>query len=204
MRMKYKSMEKSAMDQYIKDADMRLATSDRIGDVYVSRDGEKLLKIHREYEIDGKKYVYYNDNYNVTLNNAGYCQTGISKCVLIHRLVATAFVPNPNGYEEIDHIDGNKQNNHADNLEWVTRKENMRRARENHQIDYALMAQTTRERGRYVKGAYHVDGKTIPMTFDEYLEMRVEKGWPIQKLIYNRERGAANRERTGQTESNGD
>lgn len=43
----------------------------------------------------------------------------------IHRLVAEAFVPNPNGYTEVNHIDENKMNNRADNLEWCTRIHNM-------------------------------------------------------------------------------
>ena len=43
----------------------------------------------------------------------------------IHRLVAEAFVPNPDGLTEINHIDENKLNNCADNLEWCDRKYNM-------------------------------------------------------------------------------
>lgn len=46
---------------------------------------------------------------------------GNSPCKNVHRLVAEAFVPNPNGYLEINHIDENKRNNSADNLEWCTR-----------------------------------------------------------------------------------
>lgn len=45
----------------------------------------------------------------------------------VHRLVATAFIPNPDGKREVNHIDENKQNNMATNLEWVTRSENMTR-----------------------------------------------------------------------------
>lgn len=44
----------------------------------------------------------------------------------LHRLVAEAFIPNPDGLREIDHIDRDKTNNHVENLRWSTRRENMR------------------------------------------------------------------------------
>lgn len=55
----------------------------------------------------------------------GYLRTQIAgKTRTVHRLIAHAFVPADWGKDVVNHKDGNKQNNNADNLEWVTSSEN--------------------------------------------------------------------------------
>lgn len=53
------------------------------------------------------------------------------KRIAIHRFVASEFIPNPNNYEIVNHKDGNKNNNHIENLEWCSRSENIQHAYDN-------------------------------------------------------------------------
>jgi hypothetical protein len=85
----------------------------------------------------GKVYSYKNNKF-LSLkggNSRGYIQVGLykegaQKMFCVHKLVAQAFVPNPkpNEFIVVDHLDGNKRNNNANNLEWVTQHENVQRA----------------------------------------------------------------------------
>lgn len=62
-------------------------------------------------------------------NQKGYLKVGLRKDGKCHkkrvsRLVAQAFIPNPDELPQVDHIDGNKQNNSVTNLRWVDNKTN--------------------------------------------------------------------------------
>lgn len=87
--------------------------------------GVKLL-VSKEGEV-----IWNNQIRKPYLNKDGYLVCSIKlpnigwRSVRVHRLVAIAYIPNPNNLPEVNHKDYNRQNPHVNNLEWISRKDNV-------------------------------------------------------------------------------
>ena len=93
----------------------------------VSAQGQVLKRYPRSCRYGGRKDFY--QIVNVKPNASGYLQVNVpirNITTLVHRLVAETFLSNPNGYNEIDHINHNKLDNSVANLRYCTHSENMR------------------------------------------------------------------------------
>lgn len=89
-------------------------------------------RVYEDGKIAGKRV----DFLSPADNGRGYLIVSVlvdgkRKTIGVHKLVALAFIPNPDNLPEVNHKDGNKLNNHHSNLEWTTRGENIRHAFDN-------------------------------------------------------------------------
>ncbi|MCK5609791.1 NUMOD4 motif-containing HNH endonuclease [Candidatus Pacearchaeota archaeon] len=96
-----------------------------------------------------------------TIDKAGYyrvylCGRGMKKNTLLHRLIALHFIPNPNDYPCVNHMDGVKTNNNISNLEWCTHKQNMR-----HGYDTGLIPKKINPKGEKGIAAKLTDNQVV-------------------------------------------
>lgn len=98
----------------------------------------------------------------------GYLRTriadikGSARTVKLHRLVAQAFHPNPFYWPEVNHLDANKQNNNASNLEWCTGLQNSKHASENGLLKGCWAGKTGESHNRSVKlNAINIDTSEV-------------------------------------------
>jgi hypothetical protein len=110
-------------------------------DCYVNHKGNTVYRNIKERIL---KTYYINSGYQCVV----LAREGDHKKFLIHKLVATAFIPNPNKLTWVNHCDGYKTNNCVTNLVWCTPTENI------------IHAYTT---GLMKKGANHKDARTVVM-----------------------------------------
>ena len=89
--------------------------------IEVSEDGE--IKSHGKM-IKGE--ITRNGYIRIHVSNCGH-----SERYLVHRIVAEVFLPNPQRFPVVNHIDGNKQNNRVSNLEWCSYSKNLIHAYKN-------------------------------------------------------------------------
>jgi hypothetical protein len=95
-----------------------------------------MIEIEKDYFVDMEGRVYSKRKFNKLTElkqhktgHKGYVKVRINnKDQFVHRLIAIAYLSNPENKETVNHIDGNKLNNHVNNLEWSTRSENSKHA----------------------------------------------------------------------------
>lgn len=88
----------------------------------------RVKSVQRHYKINGgialRREKILKEKTSFKYKRVGLWKDSSQKFLLVHRIVATAFIPNLNNYPEINHKDENPENNCVDNLEWCTAKYN--------------------------------------------------------------------------------
>lgn len=112
----------------------------------------------------------------------------VRKAFSVQRLVAEAFIPNPEGKPEVNHIDGDKLNNNYTNLEWCTRRENLQHAYDtglvNQQGSDSVNAKLSDDEVLEIRELYKTGRYTYDYLAEEYQVGASTIGRVVRKEVY--------------------
>ena len=133
----------------------------------------KITKDGQVWSVRSKKFIYrdltMHGYYQVKL-----CVKKVRKNMSVHRLVALAYLPNPENKPQVNHKNGVKTDNHVNNLEWMTEKENLEHAMDNNLINTKLREQA--EEIRALRSKFKVSYKKLAEAYDCSI-------WTIKDLL---------------------
>lgn len=142
---------------------------------------EGLYEISNKGRVKGFKVrnAYQEHILKPLFDKDGYCKVNLykdrkMKRVSVHKLVALTFLGEEEGKQQINHIDGNKENNCVENLEWCTPKENI-----HHSIKIGL----AKKKGKYNYKARKIICVTTGKIYDCIVDAEKETGVSHQNIV---------------------
>jgi hypothetical protein len=117
---------------------------------------KSVLRIGKILKLSLDRYGYL--KVNIRKNN-------IKKNITIHRAVALTFIKNTKNLEQVNHIDGNKQNNYVENLEWITNDDNIAHGVKNNLFVFGENHHNSKLTNQQVK---EIKEKYIPKIYSSY------------------------------------
>ena len=140
-------------------------------------------KWNKEYRVYVSNFGQFKNEHKqplpIKVANNGYCMVSTAAGLkLAHRVVMLTWMPIPNAEElTVDHLDHNKRNNAVDNLEWVTKEENWKRAIE----DFVHIPTETKEEPKQEEKKIEIthplikSGKRVFSSYNEAAEWIIEE-----------------------------
>jgi len=118
-----------------------------------------------------------------------YHNSGVKKVKKVHILLAECFIPNPNNYPIVDHIDGNRSNNNLDNLRWVTYGQNAINKAKSNNTSSKYKGVSRRHNGTWECRIKHEGKSTFIGTFKDEREAAIsyiKKAKELQGEFYRK------------------